>query len=127
MRQKGFACHPCNGAVVGVVGSLAVTLQPVQWALKVGDLPSMPVPVLVLLGAGAVAWFLAGIAIWEMVLFAGLGALAAAWALSWAAEAWLGLTRVQGLYVYLGAMAAIGTAIPAVMFVRERVARGGRG
>jgi hypothetical protein len=124
MRQGGFACHPCNGAVVGVVGFLAATLQPAQWALKAGDLPSLPMPVLVLVGAGAVAWFLAGIAIWEMVLFAGLGALAAAWALSWASEAWLGATPVQGLYVYLGAMAAIGAGIPAVMFVRERMGRG---
>lgn len=124
MRQQGFACHPCNGAIVGGVGWLAVTLQPVQWALKVGDLPSLPTPVLVLLGAGTVAWFLAGIAIWEMVLFAGLGALAVAWGLSWGAEAWLDLSRVQGLYAYLGALAAIGAAIPAVMFVRERIGRG---
>lgn len=123
MCQRGFACHPCNGAIVGVVGWLAVTLQPVQWALKVGDLPSLPMPALALLGAGTVAWFLAGIAIWEMVLFAGLGALAVAWALSWGAEAWLGLSRVQGLYAYLGALAAIGAAIPAVVFVRERIGR----
>lgn len=123
MRQRGFACHACNGALVGVVGWLAVTLQPVQWALKVGHLQSWSMPMLVLLGAGTLAWFLAGIAIWEMVLFAGLGALAAAWAVSWAAESWLGLTPAQGLYVYLGVLAAIGGAIPVVMLVRERMGR----
>ena len=125
MRATGFACHACNGALIGVVGWLAIALPQAKFEQKVPDLLSLPGPMLGLIGVGVVAWFLAGIAIWEGVLFAGIIAALAGWAGSWAAEAWFGASTATALYVQLGLMLAPGIGIPAFMWWRERQGSGG--
>ena len=123
MRAAGFACHPCNGALIGAVGWLAVSLPPAKWVLQVPDTLSLPAPLLALLAAGTVAWFVAGIAIWELVLFAGIAAALAGWACGWAAEAWLGASAPAALYVQLGLTLVAGVGIPVREWLRERLAR----